>query len=80
MSTMEQLIHEALNLPLDQRERLTEELDKSIHVDAAHGAESGYREAWSRELAERMAAADRGEFAEGDWRDVIDRSGRSAES
>ncbi|MBI3461481.1 MAG: addiction module protein [Planctomycetes bacterium] len=36
-------------------------------------ADADVQDAWAREIEARLAAVDRGEFAPGDWRDVIAR-------
>jgi putative addiction module component (TIGR02574 family) len=80
MSAVEQLLSEALKLPTAEREQLTEELVKSIQPEGTGPSQDDYREAWSAELARRIEAADRGDFAEGDWRNVMERARREAET
>lgn len=62
------LLAEALELPLDERARFAAELLESLQE-----AESAVEEAWATEIQKRVAAARTGELASTDWRIVLDR-------
>ena len=73
MSSVDEIGEKALQLPFEQREALAFRLLGSLHPRADDLSEEEWAEAWGKEIERRLAAADRGEFAEGDWRDVIAR-------
>ncbi len=71
MTNSAELIETLLELPRPERARLAHWLIESLEpAVASANAEA----AWSAELEERLAAVDRGEFAEGTADDVIRRA------
>lgn len=77
MSTVEQLLNQALKLSYRERAQLAERLWESLHPPGEDISDEEYRKAWAAEIERRLAEADRGEFAEGDWRDVLARARQS---
>ena len=73
MSSVEDLLNEALKLPYKQRADLVDRLYWSLHPPGEDISREEWEQAWAKEIQRRIAEADRGEFAEGDWRDVIER-------
>ncbi|MGH7199702.1 MAG: addiction module protein [Planctomycetaceae bacterium] len=73
MLTADELLDQALQLSLDDRARLAERLIRSLDPPGEDLPEEERKRVWGEEIERRLAAADRGEFAEGDWRDVMDR-------
>jgi hypothetical protein len=61
------LLHEALELPLDERAKMAAELLESLH-DAQPDVEA----AWAEEIRERVSAVRAGEIQGTDWRVVLD--------
>ena len=69
-ATLADTLDRLLELPVPQRAALAHGLLLSLEADD----QSAEAEAdWACELESRLAAADRGEYAEGDWRAVIAR-------
>jgi hypothetical protein len=64
----DQLLTEALELPLDERAKMAAELLESLH-----DFEEDVERAWAAEIQERIAAARAGELDSTDWRTVLDR-------
>jgi putative addiction module component (TIGR02574 family) len=64
----DQLLTEALELPLDERAKMAAELLESLHE-----VEEDVERAWAAEIQERLAAARAGELDSTDWRTVLDR-------
>jgi putative addiction module component (TIGR02574 family) len=62
------LLHEALELPLDERAKMAADL-----LDSLQDAEEGVEAAWAAEIQQRVAAARNGELEGTDWRTVLDR-------
>ena len=62
------LLHEALDLPLDERAKMAAELLESLH-----DAESEVDVAWAEEIRARAAAVREGELQGTDWRLVLDK-------
>jgi len=62
------LLTEALELPLDERAEMAAELLESLEP-----AETGVQEAWAEEIQKRVAAARAGELESTDWRTVLAR-------
>jgi hypothetical protein len=62
------LLHEALELPLDERAKMAAELLESLQ-----DAEADVDAAWAAEIQQRVAAARAGELESTDWRTVLDR-------
>lgn len=77
MKPVDAIIEQALQLPYKERAQLAERLWESLHPPAEDLTEEEYRQAWAAEIERRLAEADRGEFAEGDWRDVLARARES---
>ena len=72
MSAVNDLLDRAMQLSSGERADLAHRLLVSLEPGAdAYAAER--RAEWPAELQRRLDAADRGEFAEGDWRDVVQR-------
>lgn len=65
------LLQRALVLPESERAALAHELLLSIEESDAASADD--EQAWEAMLQSRLDAADRGEFADGDWRDSLAR-------
>jgi hypothetical protein len=61
------LLHEALELPLDERAKMAAELLESLHE-----AEPDVEAAWAEEIQERVSAIRAGELHGTDWRVVLD--------
>jgi putative addiction module component (TIGR02574 family) len=61
------LLHEALELPLDERAKIAAELLESLHE-----VESEVDAAWAEEIRARASAVHDGELAGTDWRIVLD--------
>lgn len=62
------LLHEALELPLDERAKMAAELLESLHE-----AESEVDAAWAEEIRARASAVREDELEGTDWRAVLDR-------
>lgn len=69
-NNLNETLSQLLELSADQRAALAHGL--LLSLDDA-GISSADGDDWTAELESRLDAADRGEFAEGDWRDVIAR-------
>ena len=65
----DQLLSDALDLPLDERATLAAELISSIDGEAEDGAE----EAWAKEIEKRAERTRRGEARSADWDSVRER-------
>jgi hypothetical protein len=68
--TVVEALDRLLELPAQQRAAVAHGLLRSLEPPA-EDSDSAFD--WSAELESRLAAVDRGEFADGDWRDVIAR-------
>lgn len=73
MQNFDDILEQALKLPYADREKLIQQVWASLHPPAEDISEEEYNKAWAAELERRAAEADRGEFAEGDWREVLAR-------
>ena len=62
------LLHEALELPLNERAKIAAELLESLH-----DAESDVDAAWAEEIRARASAVREGELQGTDWRLVLDK-------
>jgi len=62
------LLHEALELPLDERAKMAADLLESLH-----DAESEVDAAWAEEIRARASAVRAGELTGTDWRVVLNR-------
>jgi hypothetical protein len=62
-----ELLKQALELPLDERAKMAAELLESLS-----DAEEGVEEAWANEIRVRVAAVRAGELESTDWRVVLD--------
>ena len=71
MTSSAELIETLLELPRPERARLAHWLIESLEPA---GPSANVEAAWVAELEERLAAVDRGEFAEGTASDVIRRA------
>lgn len=67
---LDQTLNQLLDLPMGQRAALAHGL--LLSLDDADSTPPGADD-WMAELDARLDAADRGEYAEGDWRAVIAR-------
>jgi putative addiction module component (TIGR02574 family) len=65
--TTHELLHEALELPLDERAKMAADL-----LDSLQDAEEEVEAAWASEIQQRVAAARAGELESTDWRTVLD--------
>jgi putative addiction module component (TIGR02574 family) len=63
-----ELLHEALELPLDDRAKMAAELLESLDA-----VEPEVEAAWAAEIERRVAAARAGELESTDWRVVLTR-------
>lgn len=64
----QELLNEALELPLDDRAGIAAELLQSLDE-----AEQEVETAWAAEIQQRVAAVRAGELASTDWREVLAR-------
>lgn len=80
MSTVETIAEQALQLSENDRAELAYRLLRSLPREADELTEDEYRKVWGEEIERRLAEVDRGELAEGDWREVIARIRRNAEA
>jgi hypothetical protein len=67
---LNETLTQLLDLSADQRAALAHGLLLSLEDDEATAPDG---DGWTAELESRLDAADREEFAHGDWRDVIAR-------
>lgn len=67
MPQANELLKQALELPLDERAKMAAELLESLS-----DAEEGVEEAWASEIRNRVAALRAGELESTDWRLVLD--------
>lgn len=70
-----ELLQSALVLPEVERAALAHEL--LLSIDEPETTTSQTEEEWDAMLQSRLDAVDRGEFAEGDWRDSLERIRKS---
>lgn len=70
-----ELLQSALVLPEVERAALAHEL--LLSIDEPEATTSQTEEEWEAMLQSRLEAADRGEFAVGDWRDSLERIRKS---
>ena len=73
MTTAEQVLNEAMKLSDRERAHVATELLRSLDPPGEDLSEAEWADAWSAELSSRIAAVERGEYADGDWRDVLER-------
>jgi putative addiction module component (TIGR02574 family) len=64
----QELLNEALELPLDERAKMAAEL-----LDSLQDSEADVEAAWATEIKARVAAVRAGELKGTDWRIVLDR-------
>jgi putative addiction module component (TIGR02574 family) len=64
----EELLTQALELPLDERAKIAAELLESLQA-----AEEDVESAWAMEIQRRVAACRAGELESTDWRAVLNR-------
>jgi hypothetical protein len=62
------LLHEALELPLEDRAKIAADL-----LDSLHDREADVDAAWAEEIRQRVTAARSGELESTDWRMVLNR-------
>lgn len=62
------LLHEALELPVEDRAKIAADL-----LDSPHDSEANVDEAWAEEIRQRVSAARGGELESTDWRTVLNR-------
>ena len=80
MEPVDEILERALQLSYAERAKVTGRLWESLHPPGEEIANEEYLNAWAAELERRSEEADRGEFAEGDWRDVLERARQSLKS
>ncbi|MEA2338535.1 MAG: putative addiction module component [Thermoanaerobaculia bacterium] len=68
MAGANELLKQALELPLDERAKMAADL-----LDSLGEAEADVEIAWADEIRKRVAAAREGEIESTDWRTVFDR-------
>lgn len=69
--TVDQVYDAAMKLSEAEREELRRRLVEIPEVPGEELTGEEYRRVWGEELKRRIEAIDRGEIAEGDWRDVM---------
>jgi putative addiction module component (TIGR02574 family) len=80
MEPVDEILERALQLSYEEREKVTGRLWESLHPPGEEIAKEEYLNAWAAELERRLAEVDRGEFVEGDWRDILERARQSLKS
>lgn len=74
MNAVDELLDRALRLSLEERADLAHRLLLTLKTDEEPLSDEEREAGWRAELQRRLDAAERGDFAEGDWRDVIARA------
>lgn len=67
MIAAQELLTQALQLPIDDRAMMAHELLRSLETEAV---EEGYDEAWEQELIDRVKSFDEGKAETCDWREA----------
>lgn len=80
MEPVDDILNRALKLSEKDRAKIAELLIRSLDPPGEELSEEEWVKAWGPELERRMAEADRGEFTEGDWREVLERARQSLKS
>lgn len=71
MSTADDILQQALQLPQHERADLAHQLILSLEgIDLNEPKEEGYDEAWAEEIERRMASYERGESQARPWSEV----------
>ena len=72
MSTADDILQQALQLPQHERAGLAHQLIVSLDsVDLDEPKEEGYDEAWAAEIQRRLESFDRGETTARPWQEVL---------
>lgn len=70
MTEMNDLLIQALELPLPDRAALARQLLLSLETEPF---DADHEEAWNAEILERMELVKKGEFTASDWREAVER-------